>query len=211
MNSLSQERWASLWRSAQAKGDPLPWYEGLATAYAEPHRHYHNQRHIAECLREFDAVSKQSENPQALEFALWFHDAVYDPKASDNEEKSADLAARCLTDAKRDSSFSERVYQLVMATKVHQSEPGTDLALMIDIDLAILGSSWIRFSEYERAIRGEYEWVPADVFCAKRTEILERFLARDRIYSTEWFQRKYEQQARENLMNSIQNLKGLSR
>src|SRR5690348_3284502 len=56
VNTLSQDRWISLWRSAQAKGDPLPWYKRLASAYAEPNRHYHNQRHIAECLREFDAV-----------------------------------------------------------------------------------------------------------------------------------------------------------
>ena len=94
---------------------------------------------------------------------------------------------------------------------MHESEPGTDLALMIDIDLAILGNSWVRFSEYEQAIRGEYAWVPADVFCSKRATILEKFLVRDRIYSTEWFQRKHEQPARENLMKSIQNLKGLCR
>ena len=82
---------------------------------------------------------------------------------------------------------------------------------MIDIDLAILGNSWVRFSEYEQAIRGEYAWVPADVVCSKRATILEKFLVRDRIYSTEWFQRKHEQPARENLMKSIQNLKGLCR
>lgn len=211
MNTLSQDRWISLWRSAQAKGDPLPWYERLASAYAEPNRHYHNQRHIAECLREFDAVRQQSEDTQALEIAIWFHDTVYDPKAWDNEEKSADLAAHCLADAKLNCSLWERVHQLVMATKTHEAEPGIDLALIIDIDLTILGSSWVRFSEYEQAIRREYAWVPADVFCSKRAAILEKFLARDRIYSTEWFQRRYEQQARKNLMKSIQNLKELSR
>src|SRR6478609_6115457 len=104
----------------------------------------------------------------ALEFGIWFHDAIYDPTASDNEEKSADLAARCLAGGQLDPLFSDRVQQLILVTKTHDPEPGTDLALMVDIDLAILGSSWGRFAEYERAIRQEYTWVPEMVFCAKR-------------------------------------------
>ena len=102
MNTLTQERWDSLWLAAGAKGDPSPWYERLAAAYGEPHRQYHNRQHIAECLREFDEIRDLCQNAPALEFGIWFHDAIYDPTASDNEEKSADLAARCLAQVSPD-------------------------------------------------------------------------------------------------------------
>jgi predicted metal-dependent HD superfamily phosphohydrolase len=211
VNTLTQERWDSRWLAAGAIGDPSPWYKTLAAAYGEPHRHYHNRQHIAECLREFDEIRDLCENAPALEFGIWFHDAIYDPKASDNEERSADLAARCLAQGQLDPLFSDRVQQLILVTKTHDPEPGTDLTLMVDIDLAILGSSWDRFAEYEQAIRQEYAWVPEVVLGAKRAAILDRFLSRDRIYSTEWFWRKYEQQARVNLTKSVHNLKGLAR
>lgn len=211
MNTFSRERWTQLWRAAGVQGDPTQWYERLATAYAEPHRDYHNQRHIAECLRQFDHVRNLCQDPLAVEFGIWFHDAIYDPKISDNEERSAELAARCLAEGQVEPAFSELVQQLVLVTKTHEPELGTDLALMVDIDLAILGSPWARFSEYEQAIRREHVWVPDEIFGPKRVAILERFLARDRIYSSEWFQQNYEHQARANLQQSIHNLKGLSR
>ena len=100
---------------------------------------------------------------------------------------------------------------MILVTKTHDPEPGSDLALMVDIDLAILGSSWDRFAEYEQAIRQEYARVPDVIFGQKRAAILDRFLSRDKIYSTEWFRREYEQRARVNLQKSIHRLKGLAR
>ena len=86
------ERWQRLWHTAGANGKPDPWYETLTHRYSEPHRHYHTRRHIADCLAEFDVVRFNASRPEAVEFALWFHDAVYNPKATDNEEQSAALA-----------------------------------------------------------------------------------------------------------------------
>jgi len=137
-----------------------------------------------------------------VELALWFHDAVYDPKASDNEEQSAVLARQCLQAASR-SDIAQAVDDLVMVTKFHDTEAGTDSAVMVDVDLSILGQSEPRFAEYEWGIRAEYEWVPQEVFNAKRAEILEKFLNRARIYSTPHFFDKYERQARRNLEQSI--------
>lgn len=207
MNSLGQERWQQLWRSLGAKGDAVGWYETLLRAYAEPQRHYHNQRHIADCLAEFDAVRSLARQPDAVELALWFHDAVYDPKAADNEEQSAALAKRCLVAAGL-GDLAEVVARLIMATKTHDTMPATDAALLVDVDLSILGQSAARFAEYEAQIRAEYAWVAAEIFAAKRAEILRRFLARPRIYVTEPFFAPYETQARRNLTESICVLTG---
>jgi predicted metal-dependent HD superfamily phosphohydrolase len=75
---------------------------------------------------------------------------------------------------------------------------------MVDVDLSILGRDRDRFLEYEEQIRREYA---ASVFASKRAEILERFLGRSRIFSTDWFRQKYEEQARKNLENSISRLR----
>src|SRR5215471_11669866 len=96
MNWPGEDRWQKLWQAAGAAGDASAWYQRLTHAYAEPQRHYHNQQHIAECLAEFDAARQLAKQPDAVELALWFHDAVYDPRAPDNEERSAALARECL-------------------------------------------------------------------------------------------------------------------
>src|SRR4051794_22476684 len=70
-----------------------PVFDRLVAAYSEPHRHYHNLEHIAEMLRVVDRLSKFAADPDAVRLAVWFHDAVYDPRAKDNEKLSAILAA----------------------------------------------------------------------------------------------------------------------
>ena len=97
-----------------------------------------------------------------------------------------------------------------MATKRHEAEPDSDEAVVVDVDLSILGQGEKRFAEYEEQIRQEYEWVPATVFVSKRTEILEIFLARKHIFHTELFREKYERSARRNLEASLTKLKSLS-
>jgi predicted metal-dependent HD superfamily phosphohydrolase len=179
----------------------------LTAAYAEGHRHYHNQRHIAECLREFDAARHLTGQAEAVELALWFHDAVYDTRAGDNEERSAALAKECLDEAGISGSISNAVVEFVMATKTHESSGNADAAVMIDIDLSILGQTEERFLEYEAQIRKEYAWVPGLIFDPKRAGILEGFLRRERIYKTEWFYDKYEEKARRNIQMSIGRLR----
>ena len=207
MNWPDLNRWSGLWRAIGVADAPAQWYERLTTAYAESHRHYHNQRHIAECLAEFDQARHLAVHPTAVELALWFHDVVYKPRASDNEEQSAALLKRCAAETGLPHSLTETAARLVMATKNHETGADSDAALMVDVDLSILGQSEDRFSEYERQIRKEYKWVPRPIFASKRVEILERFLARPTIFATEFFRAKYEQQARRNLQGSIDNLR----
>lgn len=206
-----KERWMTCWRAVNGADAPDTWYFRLAQAYDEPHRHYHNGRHIVECLREFDHARHLARQPAAVEMALWFHDAVCDPKAADNEERSADMAERCLIEARLADAFIRSVRKLVMATKDHEAEADSDEAVMADVDLSILGQDEKRFAEYGEQIRREYEWVPASVFASKRAEILEGFLARRNIFQTELFRERYERNARRNLEASIAELKVQSR
>ena len=201
--------WQQLWQAASCRGDSRPDYDRLAQAYAEPQRHYHNFQHISECLEAFDLIRRLARQPLAVEMAIWFHDAVYDPQAPDNEEKSAALAFRCLTEAGAGPDLAATVRRLVLATKLHETGNDPDAALLVDVDLGILGQSQARFDEYEAHIRREYFWVPVKIYAAKRAEILRHFLARTRIYSTDYFQETLERAARNNLQRSIHNLEAM--
>lgn len=203
MERISLAHWANLWQTVQANGDPEPSYGDLVRRYSEPGRHYHNLRHIAECLQEFDTVTDLTIDPTAVELALWFHDAVYDPHSSTNEEASAGLAHACLHGAHVGRDKIDLVQRLILATKTHDPADDPTAALVVDLDLAILGQPPDRFWEYERAIRAEYDWVPAAEFTEKRAAILARFLARPAIYRNSHFQQRYEANARANLRAAI--------
>ena len=207
MNALSSERWTRLWRDARLRGDPRQVYEVLASFYSQPNRHYHNLQHVAECLSEFDSGRHLAHEPLSVELALWFHDAVYDTRAPDNEERSAELARERLSQSGASPALLDGVASLILATKTHEGTGHPDAPLLIDVDLSILGQTQARFLEYEAQIRMEYDWVPAAIFAEKRAEILQRFLARKRLYTTNLFFDKYETQARSNLGLSISKLK----
>ena len=179
----------------------------MTKAYAEGHRHYHNQRHVAECLWEFDGARHLVRQAETVELGLWFHDAVYDPRADNNEERSAALAKECLDEAGVSGLISNAVGDLVTATKSHEPGGNADAAVTVDIDLSILGQAEERFLEYEVQIRKEYAWVPKIIFGPKRAGILEGFLRRERIYKTDWFFDKYEERARRNIEGSIGKLR----
>lgn len=207
MTTASPERWAKLWRKIAAKDDGLSVYQELVALYSEPHRHCHNLSHVGECLNEFDAARDLAQQPLAVELAIWFHDAIYDTHAMDNEEKSAELAKAQILAATQDIDVLASTFALVLATKTHDPLRHPDAPLLVDIDLSILGKPEPRFWEYEAQIRREYDWVPEAIYGAKRAEILERFLARERVFCTKHFFDQYEQQTRANLDASIQKLK----
>ena len=183
------------------------WFERLHAAYNEPQRHYHNFTHIADCLRHFDSAATLAHLPQAVEFALWFHDAVYDPQSLTNEEDSAQLACDCLHSLGALETLEPHVHALILATKHHIASPATDTALLLDIDLTILGQPAAAFDRYEAQIREEYAWVPDTTFAKKRAELLRQFLARPRLYSTDFFFAQLEQPARTHHTPPAKNTK----
>ena len=207
MSMLTPERWSQLWRAATKNPAPAGSYDRLVALYSEPHRHYHNLSHIADCLAEFDRARSLAREPLAVELAIWFHDAVYDTRAADNEERSAQLAQTWLGEARVESALMDAVGRLILATKRHDASLHVDAALLVDVDLSILGQPQDRFWEYEAQIRAEYSWVPLEIFSVKRAEILNGFFARPCIYNTADFFRRLEAQARINLEASIQRLR----
>lgn len=204
---LRLDEWKRLCDASGLHGDVSAWHDRLLTAYAEKHRAYHNQEHLAECLSEFDNLRGFARQPDLVELALWFHDAVYDPRASDNEEKSAALAREFLRHFGRDTGEIMEVERLILVTKLHQPGKDPDAQIVIDADLAILGQPVERYFCYETAIAFEYAWVPAQTFREKRTEVLKRFLERPFLYYTTYSLQKYETQARENLNEAIARLR----
>lgn len=179
---------------------------GLRARYAEPSLNYHNQAHIDACLAEFDAIRPAFRDPAAVELAIWFHDAIYDPRKTDNEERSADLADAMLSAAGVTRQTVETVRRLILATKHDAVPTDHDAQLLVDIDLSILGSADAAFDAYEQAIRQEYAHVPDETFRTGRAAVLRKFLARDRIYATECFASRFEAAARRNLQRSIEGL-----
>ncbi len=201
-----RNRWRGFWQRIGARGEPLPVHDEFVRAYLQPHRAYHNLRHIDDCLRQLDLARDLAESPDAVEMALWFHDVVYEPRAKDNEEKSAEWARRVGRDAGLAGEFATAVEALILATK-HDALPATpDARLIVDIDLSILGRSGPDFDAYEEAIRQEYRWVPDLLFRPGRAKILRAFLARPAIYSTQRFHAHLEQAARKNLERSLVRL-----
>lgn len=175
----------------------------LMQAYSEPHRKYHTLQHLRECLQLFEKVQALAKNAAEIEIALWFHDAIYKTKRSDNEEQSARWARTVLSDAHVPEAVIDRVSELIRVTQ-HTGIPiSADQQLLVDIDLSILGASKDRFEEYERQIREEYAFVPGWIFRHKRRLILKRFLDRPRLYHTAYFYTHLEEQARMNLQDAI--------
>ena len=174
-------------------------YKSLDGLYNPRRRHYHSFQHIAHCI---DLLRQIPDTGLELEGALWFHDAIYDPTAGDNERQSADLAVSSLGRFKVPEEFLKSVDSLIMATAHLNTDFSIDnikQGLIHDIDLSILGSSRRRFLEYERGIRLEYGHMDESTYRLRRTAVLRSFLSRDTIYVTDRLKAIFEKKARRNL------------
>ncbi len=207
---LTAKRWLLLWQRlgvAQHADSALAnAFAALTTRYAEAHRHYHTAQHVAACLVHLDTARALCEYPDEVELALWFHDAIYDPHAKNNESQSAAWAVRVMAECSLGRPAQDRVQALIMAT-CHDAQPLTpDAQVLVDIDLAILGADAARFEAYETQVRAEYHFVPGILFRRARRKILQGFLDRPSIYATPRFQTALEKKARENLARSLAEL-----
>ena len=199
------ERWDALWQELGLSAE-RSCFDALLARHAEPHRAYHTLEHLEECFDLLDEHRNLARQSTDIELAIWFHDAVYDPRSQDNEQQSAAVAANFLASAGAASELIARVESLILATR-HVDLPATgDAQLLVDIDLGILGSEPPRFWEYERQIRREYEFVPEAEYRRARSAVLARFLQRPRIYHTPAIAAAREQRARANLAASIEQL-----
>lgn len=200
-------RWSELLVKTEITDPELTTYKKLVALYSEQHRVYHNLTHIAHCLDEYRQARQSAEHQNEVEMALWFHDAIYNTRSHDNEEKSAELSRQELKIMGAEDSFGDRVHDLILVTKHIETPVGIDAEILADVDLSILGKSPIEFNYYEDGIRQEYFWVPDEQFRSGRVGVLKRFLDRPSIYLTDFFRQKYEEQARKNLEISVARLR----
>lgn len=205
-NDASLQTWQASWDSAWSAlgaSAPQPVLAELLQSYSEPQRHYHTLQHLGEALGLLQPALGLAERPGEVALALWFHDAVYETQAKDNEARSADWAVAVVRGQGLPAEVAGRVHGLIMAT-CHAAQPsGIDAQLLVDADLGILAAEPLRFAEYEVQVRAEYEWVPLPLYRARRREVLLGFMQREAIYCTDWFGQRLEARARCNLAQAL--------
>jgi predicted metal-dependent HD superfamily phosphohydrolase len=178
--------------------------EELGAAYTAPSRHYHNLAHIEDCLGALARVENLSSlEREILSAAIWWHDVVYDATRADNEELSAQLAEQHVR-----LDIRQEVGRLIRLTKTHDVQSDDRLgAILISIDLSILGAEPARYDAYAAAIRQEFIHVPEDDYRAGRARVLSQFAARPVIFPDAAFAARYDRQARENLARELASLR----
>jgi predicted metal-dependent HD superfamily phosphohydrolase len=187
-------------------GQNLDTFEKLRAAYAEGHRRYHTSEHINQCFAALDGVRHLVRQPDEVELALWFHDAVYVTRSKNNESTSAMWATAFLEANAVDPERVQRIHNLIMATRHDAFAQDPDTSLLIDIDLSILGADQGIFARFEQNVRKEYWWVPSTLFRRTRAAILKSFLDRPSVYATAHFRDRLESAARRNLAMAIATL-----
>lgn len=195
--------WQRAWGKVALGSTGKDVFDSLVAQYGHPRRAYHNLDHIVDCLHWVDIVRRNLERAEETELAIWFHDAIYDPRRDDNEERSAEWAEMALRDARAAAGVVERVGRLIRLTTHKKQGLAGDAAFLCDSDLAILGAEPARFNAYDAAIRLEYSWVPDDIFRRERGRVLAGFLDQARIYHTLFFHNWLEEPARANLRRTL--------
>lgn len=177
---------------------------GLEKAYSSKSRYYHNLLHLEEMLALYENHKSELQNPNEVLFALFYHDFVYESTRKDNEWKSAEFAVGIL---KTNHHFDKQlVFDIILATQLHQHNPNQDINWLIDFDLKILSKDWEAYQIYCQQIRKEYKIYPDFLYSPGRKKALKHFLESEFIYQTELFRSKYEIKARENIQREIDEL-----
>ncbi|MFD4142932.1 hypothetical protein [Streptomyces sp. NPDC058572] len=204
-------RWARSLAAARAgttdAPDPLPYADNLLARWAEPQRRYHTTDHLIAVLDHIDTLAPHAADPDLVRLAAWFHDAVYLPDRSENEERSARLAERGLPEAGLSPAATAEVARLVRLTITHApAGDDTNGQVLCDADLAILAAPPEPYAAYTAAVREEYGFVPEDAFRAGRAAVLRQLLELPRLFHTPYGEREWETRARANLEAELAQL-----
>jgi predicted metal-dependent HD superfamily phosphohydrolase len=206
--ALLTERWNTL-TALYTTDDDLKGksFALLKTRYCEEGRFYHNLSHIKALLDLFESLNQMTEDPNAIRFAIWFHDIIYNTRRDDNEEESAVLAVELLSELSVDSKTIDFVRQLILATKTNgDNNLSEDAKIFMDLDLSILGVPEAQYKEYSEAIKKEYSWVPGFLYRRGRKQILRTFIQRESIFFTVEMNERFEAQARTNITDELNAL-----
>ena len=178
------------------------WSE-IETHYTESHRYYHNLHHLEYLLQQLVLVKEHISDWDTMLFSLYYHDIIYDPAKNDNEEQSAELAAARL----RSLGLKEdKVVSQILATKGHAVSADHDTNLFTDADLSVLGERWNEYKNYADKIRKEYAIYPDLVYNPGRKKVLKHFMDMERIFKTDLFFVKLEDNAKRNLQKESEIL-----
>jgi predicted metal-dependent HD superfamily phosphohydrolase len=190
----------------------------LVSLYSEPHRHYHNTKHIWHCFGELEDFTSNSnailddKDIRKLEYAIWYHDAIYNPFSKLNEQNSANLFSVISSEKdKFDYDEIEEIKNLILCTKNHEIHDkaifNSELQKIIcDIDLSILGQEPETYLEYSKNIRKEYAHISFEKYKLARIGFINLFLIKKKVFKTAYFQNKYENSVRKNLNQELENL-----
>jgi predicted metal-dependent HD superfamily phosphohydrolase len=199
-DSLLEARFAKLWGRCLLPGcvdNATSVLQGLSDRYTEPHRHYHDSGHLAHCLEQLDLAAGSLSAPDEVEMAIWFHDVINEPGQKDNEARSAEYF-REAADGKMPADFIDRVVDLILVTTHRDAPLDADQRFICDIDLASFGCPWECFMRDTNAVKAEFTGSIEDYYRGKKA-FLEQMLRRPRIFLTDFFNSRYEQQSRENI------------
>ena len=187
--------------------DPLPYADNLLARWSEPQRHYHTVDHLTAVLNHIDVLEEHAADPDLVRLAAWFHDAVYLPDRSENEERSAHLAERALAEAGLTPAATAEVARLVRLTVTHAPEADdVNGQVLCDADLAILAAPPEPYAAYTAAVREEYAFVPEDAFREGRAAVLRQLLALPRLFWTPYGTERWEKAARDNITAELDRL-----
>lgn len=203
-----RERWASAVAAVRGPGgggpDPYRYADHLLARWAEPQRKYHTVDHLLAVLDRVDLLAEYAQDIDAVRLAGWFHDAVYLPDRSTNEERSARLAERALPELGIDEARTREVARLVRLTVTHDpAEDDDNGAALCDADLAVLAGVPEEYAAYASSVRAEYGFVPDDAFRDGRAAVLRQLLDLPRLFRTPYGIREWEDKARQNLTTEL--------
>lgn len=203
--------WCELLRrcrnGAADEPDPAVYGRELLARWAEPQRRYHTLDHLVAVLARVTELTVYAQDPDTVALAAWFHDVVYRPERSENEERSAALAERALTEAGVDPERVAQVARLVLLTVHHDPAEGdADGEVLCDADLAVLAGDPAAYAGYAAAVREEYAFVPDEDFRTGRAEVLRRLLALPNLFRTAYGREHWEPVARRNVGTELELL-----
>lgn len=194
-------------RLASSTGLDVDQFDRLDRYYGEPNRHYHGWRHIAECLEEFDRIANLLRDPLAVEWALWFHDAVYIPGGNRNELDSAALAFEWLRPAGEELAL--KVQRFIEATDYSRVSAivDHDLDYLKDIDFAAFGKPFDAFWQDVERLRLENGEGSSPAASVRRLGFYRQILdGRVELFRTRHFRDRLLEQALENVGRAVERL-----
>jgi predicted metal-dependent HD superfamily phosphohydrolase len=181
------------------------WNE-IALKYTAPRRHYHNLMHLENLLALLVPLKNEIAEWNTVLFSLYYHDVIYNPLKTNNEENSAAFAVYRMRAIDVPEQIIENTSKQILATKKHDACADNDTNLFTDADLSILGQPWEVYIDYYKQVRKEYALFPDIIYKPGRRKVLQHFLQMDNIFKTRFFNSRFELQAKENLKKELELL-----